>query len=72
MDYTGSYREAVIVGEDGRAYVLPALVSDIAAFARVWDRNLKHQSFVDAAALRRFRSSRRDRISSSESDAGQP
>jgi hypothetical protein len=49
MDYTGSYREAVSVGEDGEVYVRPALVSDIAAFDRVWVRNLKHQGFVDAA-----------------------
>jgi hypothetical protein len=49
MDYTGSYREAVFVGNDGQAYVRPAEVRDIAAFARVWDRNVKHQGFVDAA-----------------------
>jgi hypothetical protein len=40
----------VFVGEDGRGCVRPAFVRDIAAFARVWDRNLKHQSFVGAAA----------------------
>jgi hypothetical protein len=49
QDYVGSYREAVYVGEDDKVYVRPALVRDIAAFARVWDRNLKHQGFVDAA-----------------------
>jgi hypothetical protein len=49
MDYTGSYREAVFVGEDGKVYVRPALVRDIAAFARVWDRNLMDQGFLDAA-----------------------
>jgi hypothetical protein len=49
QDYVGSYREAVFVGEDGKVYVRPALVRDIAAFARIWDRNLKHQGFVDAA-----------------------
>jgi hypothetical protein len=49
MDYTGSYREAVFVGDDGRVYVRPALVRDVQAFARVWDRSLKHQGFVDAA-----------------------
>ena len=41
--------EAVFVSEDGKVYVRPALVHDIAAFARIWDRNLKHQGFVDAA-----------------------
>jgi hypothetical protein len=49
QDYVGSYREAVSVGEDGRVYVRPADVRDIQAFAHVWDRNLKHQGFVDAA-----------------------
>jgi hypothetical protein len=49
QDYIGSYREAVYVGEDGRVYVRPALVRDIQAFCRVWDCNLKHQGFVDAA-----------------------
>jgi hypothetical protein len=49
QDYVGSYREAVYVGEDGKVYVRPAEVRDIAVFARVRDRNLKHQGFVDAA-----------------------
>jgi hypothetical protein len=49
QDYVGSYREVVFVGEDSKVYVRPALVRDIAAFARIWDRNLKHQGFVDAA-----------------------
>jgi hypothetical protein len=52
MDYTGYYREAVYTGDDGKVYVRPALVKDIAAFARVWDRNLKAQGFVDAAKVR--------------------
>jgi hypothetical protein len=49
QDYVGSYREAVSVGEDGRVSIRPAEVRDIQAFARIWDRNLKHQGFVDAA-----------------------
>jgi hypothetical protein len=49
QDYIGSYHEAVFTGEDGKLYVRPALVRDIQAFARIWDRNLKHQGFVDAA-----------------------
>jgi hypothetical protein len=48
QDYLGSYREAVSVGADGKVYVRPAEVRDIQVFARVWDRNLKHQRFVDA------------------------
>jgi hypothetical protein len=34
MDYTGSYREAVFVGEGGKVNVRPALVRDIVAVAR--------------------------------------
>jgi hypothetical protein len=45
----GHYREAVIVGEDGRVYLRPVIARDIEAFAGAWDRNLKHQGFVDAA-----------------------
>jgi hypothetical protein len=50
QDYVGSYQEAVFTGDDGKLYVRPALVRDIQAFARIWDRNLKHQGFVAAAA----------------------
>jgi hypothetical protein len=49
QDYVRSYREAVYVGDDGAVYVRPAEVRDIRAFARVWDRNLQAQGFVDAA-----------------------
>jgi hypothetical protein len=49
QDYVGSYREAVFVAEDGKVYVRPALARDIAAFVRIWDRNLKHRGFVEAA-----------------------
>jgi hypothetical protein len=49
QDYVGSYREAVSVAEDGRVVIRPAEVRDIQAFARIWDRNLKHQGFVDTA-----------------------
>jgi hypothetical protein len=38
QDYVGSYMEAVFVGEDGKVYVRPALVRDIQAFARIWER----------------------------------
>jgi hypothetical protein len=51
-DYVGNYREAVSVAEEGRVFIRPAEVRDIQAFARLWDRNLKHQGFVDAAAAR--------------------
>ncbi len=48
MDYVGSYREAVSIGEDGKLFVRPAEVRDIGSFARIWNRTLKHQGFVDA------------------------
>jgi hypothetical protein len=49
QDYIGSYREAVSIGEDGRVNIRPAEVRDIQVFARLWDRNLKVEGFVDAA-----------------------
>ncbi len=49
MDYVGRYREAVFVGEDGKVYLRPAEVRDIALFARIWNRNLKYQGFVAVA-----------------------
>jgi hypothetical protein len=52
QDYIGSYREAVFVGENGKVFVRPAEVQDIASFARIWDRNIKHQGFLDAAKNR--------------------
>jgi hypothetical protein len=52
QDYVGSYREAVFAGEDGKVFVRAAEVRDIQAFARIWDRNLKHQGFVDMATNR--------------------
>ncbi|HEY7425029.1 MAG TPA: hypothetical protein VH682_12430 [Gemmataceae bacterium] len=55
QDYIGSYREAVWHDEMGRVMIHPARVRDIAAFARIWDRNLKHQGFVDAAVVQAAR-----------------
>jgi hypothetical protein len=52
QDYIGSYQQCVFEDEQGRVMIRPALVRDIAAFARIWDRNLKHQGFVDAAQAR--------------------
>ena len=49
QDYLGSCREEVFVGEDGKVFVRPAEVRDIQAFARIWDRNLQAQGFVDVA-----------------------
>jgi hypothetical protein len=49
QDYIGSYEQCVFEDEQGSVMIRPALVRDISAFARIWDRNLKAQGFVDAA-----------------------
>jgi hypothetical protein len=49
QDYIGSYQQCLFEEEQGRVMIRPDLVRDIAAFARIWDRNLKAQGFVDAA-----------------------
>jgi hypothetical protein len=49
QNYVGSYREAVFIGEDGKVFVRQAEVRDIASFARMWDRNIRAQGFVDVA-----------------------
>jgi hypothetical protein len=49
QDYVSSYREAVVLSDDGKVFVRPAELRDIQTFARMWDRNLKHQVFVGAA-----------------------
>ena len=46
---TGSYHEAVFIGDDGKVYVRPGVVRDLKAFARIWDRNLGSQGFLEAA-----------------------
>jgi hypothetical protein len=55
QDYIGSYQQCVFEDEQGRVMIRPALVRDIAAFARIWDRNLKHQGFIDAAQAKSSR-----------------
>jgi hypothetical protein len=52
MDYTDHYGELVAVGEDGKGYVHLPLVHDFTTISRVWDRNLNHQGFIDAAKNR--------------------
>ena len=49
QDNLGLYHEAVFVDDAGRVMVRPRLVKHLASFARVWDKNLKEQGFVDAA-----------------------
>ena len=45
---TGTYREAVFV-EDGRVMVRPGLVRELKQFARMWNRNIGSQHWVEAA-----------------------
>ncbi len=45
---TGVYREAVWT-EGGQVLVRPRLVQELKGFARMWDRNIGAQGFVDAA-----------------------
>ena len=48
-DYVGIYQVAAEYDNFGRLRVLDArLVKDLAEFAKMWDRNLKHQGFTEA------------------------
>ena len=49
QDNLGAYHEAVFVDEAGRMTVRPRVLKDRKSFARLWDRNLKDQGFLDAA-----------------------
>ncbi len=45
---TGVYREAVFLDEAGRVMIRPKLVAELKSFARIWDRNIGHQGYIDA------------------------
>ena len=45
----GAYHEAVFIGDDGKVYIRPAVVRDLKSFARMWDRNIGAQGFIEAA-----------------------
>ena len=49
-DYAGLFQEALFL-QDGRVMVRPGLVKELRAFARIWDRNIKAQGFIEAAGL---------------------
>lgn len=49
QDPVGSYREAVYRNEEGRLMVKLELVEELHGFARMWDRNIKEQGFLEAA-----------------------
>lgn len=47
--YTGTYQVAVFKDEAGRLMARPRLVNDLKVFARIWDKNIKEQGFIDVA-----------------------
>ena len=47
QDPLGSHQEAVFRDDAGRLMARPGLVRSIKAFARMWDRNLKAQGFLE-------------------------
>jgi hypothetical protein len=47
QDNMGLYQEAVFT-RDGQVYIRPALIKELKSFARVWDRNLRAQKFIEA------------------------
>ncbi len=51
QDNVGLYQEAVRVDE-GRVLVNPKRLRDLKSFARMWDKNLKDQGFLDAAKVK--------------------
>jgi hypothetical protein len=50
-DYVGLYQEAAFVNDAGQVMVKPRLTRDLTAFARIWDRNIKEQGFLEAAQV---------------------
>jgi hypothetical protein len=49
QDNLSMYQEAVSQDKAGKVLVRPQLVADLDSFARVWDRNIKDQGFIEAA-----------------------
>ena len=47
-DYAGIDQEAIFTDETGRVLIRPRLVTELVAFSRTWDRNIKAQGFADA------------------------
>ena len=45
-DYLGVDQEACFTDEQGRIMIRPALVRDLASFARTWDGNIREQGFA--------------------------
>ena len=49
VNNVGAYHVAAFVDEAGRVLVRPRVLKDLTSFARLWDRKLKAQGFVEAA-----------------------
>jgi len=45
------YQEAIFVNEDGKVMIRPALIKDLTAFMKLWNKNIGDQGFVEAAKL---------------------
>jgi hypothetical protein len=50
-DYVALFQEAVFVNAAGQVMEKPRLQRELTAFARMWDRNIKDQGFLDAAQV---------------------
>lgn len=48
-DGVGLNQEAVFLNDAGQVMMRPRLVRELKAFARMWNRNIKDQGFIDAA-----------------------
>ena len=49
QDNVGASHEAASVDDAGRVMVRLRVLKDLTSFARLWDRNLRQQGFVEAA-----------------------
>ena len=47
MDPVGLYQEAVFKGEAGGVLIKPRLTAELKAIARIWDRNIRDQGYMD-------------------------
>jgi hypothetical protein len=50
-DYVALYQEAVFANGAGQVMIRPRPQRDLTAFARMWDRNIKDQGFLEAAQV---------------------
>lgn len=53
-DYAGIEQEVYSTNDAGQLCVRPKLLSELIAFARTWDSNLRQQEFIQAARLQQL------------------